>query len=190
MTEVIRRSRFQTDLAPAAAVEEARAFIDHIRSQAPGATHHCWAYLVGSPGTTANVGYSDDGEPHGTAGQPMLTALIHSGVGDVVAVSTRHYGGVKLGTGGLARAYSGGVKRALEALTTTTKVTRIATALSVAYPSVDAIKRMAAELDVEIEEEEYGARPSFRLGVPEHRWEAFLKAVADVTGGRGVVERL
>jgi uncharacterized YigZ family protein len=120
--EEILRSRFVTTLAYAPTVEEARAFIDEVRVEFDDASHNCWAYVVGQPGSTAQNGMSDDGEPHGTAGRPMLTVLLHSGVGDIAAVVTRYFGGTLLGKGGLVRAYSGGVQYALESLPTAEKV--------------------------------------------------------------------
>lgn len=184
---MVRRSRFKTELGPAASADEARAFVERIRGADPGATHHCWAYLVGPPGSTAEVGCSDDGEPQGTAGQPMLTALLHSGLGDLVAVCTRHYGGVKLGTGGLARAYSGGVKRALAEAATALKVSRVPARVRVPYSAVDAVKRVAVELDVIIETERYGADAVFTCAVPERAWATLVRAVADATRGEGTV---
>ncbi len=114
--EEIRRSRFITTLAHAPTVEDARAVIADVSREFGDASHNCWAYVVGPPGNTAQVGMSDDGEPHGTAGRPMLTVLLHSGVGEIVAVVTRYFGGTLLGKGGLVKAYSGGVQYALETL--------------------------------------------------------------------------
>src|SRR5215203_6291897 len=82
----ISRSRFIATVAPAATVEEAQAFVARIRAEFPDATHNCWAFLVGPPGSTGRVGMSDDGEPHGTAGRPMLSGLVHAQVGDIAAV--------------------------------------------------------------------------------------------------------
>ena len=97
--------------------EGAAALVARLREEFPDANHHCWAFVVGPPGSTARVGSSDAGEPSGTAGRPMLEALVHGPVGDAAAVVVRWFGGVKLGTGGLARAYSGAVRDALEVLT-------------------------------------------------------------------------
>ena len=96
-SEEIQRSRFITTLGPAHEVAEARDFIDKIRTEFADATHNCWAFLVGPPGSSGHVGMSDDGEPHGTAGRPMLQVLNHAPVGDIVAVVTRYFGGAKLG---------------------------------------------------------------------------------------------
>ena len=187
--DVIKRSRFTTEIARASTIEDARAFVDRVRAADPGATHHCWAYVVGPPGSTARVGFSDDGEPHGTAGQPMLTALLHSSVGDVVAVCTRHYGGVKLGTGGLARAYSGGVKRAIEKLPIIHKVMRVPTRLVATYADVEGVKRLLDQFDVSVEDEQYGREVVISCAVPEPEWEAFGAAVGNATSGRATVEQ-
>ena len=130
---------------------------------------------------------SDDGEPHGTAGRPLLTALLHGGVGEIVAVSTRYFGGVKLGTGGLSRAYSGGVKLLLDSLPVEQKVERVLVEVTVTYADVDALKRLMEESDVTVETEEYGAEVRYSCGVPACALDTFRGAVADVTRGAGVV---
>jgi uncharacterized YigZ family protein len=115
--EVIKNSQFITRIRFVDTAEKAKAFIKSLNQTYPDATHHCWAYIVGNPQATTLIGCSDDGEPSGTAGKPMLNVLQHAdNIGDIVAVCTRYYGGTKLGTGGLTRAYGGGVKLALESL--------------------------------------------------------------------------
>lgn len=185
--EVIQRSRFFTTLAHAPDADAAHAFISRIRDEFPDATHNCWAFVAGPPGSTTHIGMSDDGEPHGTAGKPMLTTLLHGGVGEVVAVCTRYYGGVKLGTGGLSRAYSGGVKLALEGLPREERVDRITLEVAVGYPEVDGLQRLVAEMDVVVEDEAYGADVRYRCAVPATDLEAFRRAVADLTRGEGSV---
>lgn len=186
--EVIKRSRFATALAHAPDADAAHAFVASVRDADPQATHHCWAFVAGPPGSTASVGMSDDGEPHGTAGRPMLTALLHSGVGEIVAVCTRHYGGVKLGTGGLSRAYSGGVKLALEGLRTEMRIDRTRVVVVVGYPDVDAVRRLIDEQDVVVEDEAFGADVRIDCAVPEDELAAFTRAIRDVTRGEGRVE--
>jgi uncharacterized YigZ family protein len=186
--EVIQRSRFITTVAHAPDADAAHAFVQRMRDEFPDATHNCWAFVAGPPGSTTHIGMSDDGEPHGTAGKPMLTTLLHGGVGEIVAVSTRYFGGVKLGTGGLGRAYSGGVKLALESLPREERVDRITVDVTLGYPEVDALQRLTAELDVVVEDEEYGASVRYRCAVPDSDLERFRKAVADVTRGDGTVD--
>ena len=186
--ETIQRSRFITTAAHAPDAEAAQAFIQAIRDEFPDATHHCWAFVAGPPASTTHIGMSDDGEPHGTAGRPMLTSLLHGGVGEIVAVCTRYYGGVKLGTGGLARAYSGGVKLALETLPTDEKVTRVWLVVTVGYADVDGMQRLIDELDIVVENEEYGAEVQYVLGVPSPDEEVLRTCVGDLTRGNGRVE--
>jgi uncharacterized YigZ family protein len=186
--DTIQRSRFLTTLAHAPDAEAAHAFVAAVRDEMPEATHHCWAFVAGPPGSTTRIGMSDDGEPHGTAGRPMLTALLHGGVGEIVAVCTRYYGGVKLGTGGLSRAYSGGVVHALDQLPTEEKVERIPLVLTLGYADVDAVQRLIDELALPIEEEEFGAEVRYRLGVPLDEVDAVRRRIADATRGSARVE--
>jgi len=186
--ESIRRSRFITTVGRASTGEEARAFVDGVREEFGDATHNCWAFVAGAPGSTADVGMSDDGEPHGTAGRPMLEALLHSGVGEIVAVVTRYYGGVKLGKGGLQRAYSGGVQLALESMPRKERVQRTAVWVALEYAARDAVDRAAAELEGVVVAEEYGAEVRLKVAVPEDALEDFRRAVAEATSGRGRIE--
>ncbi len=183
--ETIQRSRFLTAAARAPDAEAAHAFVQRVRDEYPDATHHCWAFVAGPPGSTMHIGMSDDGEPHGTAGRPMLTTLLHSGVGEIVVVCTRWFGGVKLGTGGLSRAYSGGVKLVLESLPTEEKVERVTVDVVVGYADVDALQRLVADMDVVVEAEEYGAEVRYRCAVPAPSAEAFRRALAEATRGQG-----
>lgn len=186
--EVIQKSRFITEATHAPDPEAAHAFLAEVKEKYPDATHHCWAFVAGPPGSTASIGMSDDGEPHGTAGRPMLTALLHGGVGEIVAVCTRYYGGTKLGTGGLSRAYSGGVKLLLESLPTEERIERVTLRVEVDYGAVDSLQRLMAETEAIVESEDYGERVAFELSVPRENAESLAEAVAGVTRGRGTVE--
>ena len=188
--ETIQRSRFLTTLARADSDIEARNVLLAIREEFPDATHHCFAFVAGPPGSTLSIGMGDDGEPHGTAGRPMLNALLHSGVGEVVAVCTRWYGGTKLGTGGLSRAYAGGVRLALEGLSLDRKVDRARVEVEVGYPQLDGLQRLLAELDGRVEREGYGARVLYEVAVPEAWIPRLQRGVADLTGGEGRIRRL
>jgi uncharacterized YigZ family protein len=154
----------------------------------PDATHHCWAFVAGPPGSTAQIGMSDDGEPHGTAGRPMLRALLHGGVGEIAVVCTRYFGGVKLGTGGLSRAYADSVKAVLDCLPTVEKIERVRLTLRVGYPEVDALRRLCGDCEVLVEEEHYGADVRYELAVPAAELARFREALAGLSQGRAVVE--
>ena len=188
--ETIKRSRFITTIAHALDAAAAHAFVDRMRNEFPDATHNCWAFVAGPPGSMTHVGMSDDGEPHGSAGRPMLTSLVHGEVGEIVAVCIRYFGGVKLGTGGLSRAYSGGVKLGLESLTTEERVDRIQLEIAIGYADVDAVHRLFDDMDITVESEDYGADVRYLCGVPELGATQFRTALADATRGTGVVREV
>lgn len=185
----MRRSRFITYAGHAPTEDAARAFLEGVRTAHPDATHHCWAYNAGPPGTTARVGMSDDGEPHGTAGRPMLTALLHADVGEAVIVCVRYYGGTKLGTGGLARAYTSGAQGALDLLRTRTKVDWADVTVVVPYAFVDVLERTVASVDGRVGDRDFGASVTFGLSIPSGRLDGFERAVADATRGEATIQR-
>jgi uncharacterized YigZ family protein len=187
---VIERSRFIATVERAADAAAARAFIDAVRADHRDATHNCWAFVAGPPGSTAVVGLSDAGEPHGTAGRPMLDVLLHSGVGEIVAVVTRYYGGVKLGKGGLVRAYGGAVQQALATLPTIRRVEQARLAITVGYADVDVLRRLAGEAGAEILDERYEDVASYRVILPVSGLAAFRQQLLDRTAGRAVLERV
>lgn len=181
--ETIKRSRFVTTVAHAATEDEAKHFIAGIKNEFPDATHNCWAYVAGPPGDTARVGMSDDGEPHGTAGKPMLTILLHADLGEIVAVVTRYFGGTKLGTGGLVRAYSGCVKNALAQLPVKEKRDLVSLTLVFDYTHIAVVKQMLESFEAEIAAENYAADVTFEIQLSKSHEDDFRHAVADLTGG-------
>jgi len=181
----IERSRFICTIAPAATSAEAQAFVKATNAEFPDATHNCWAYVIGAPGSTGGVGMSDDGEPHGTAGRPMLTVLLHGGVGDVVAVVTRYYGGVKLGTGGLVKAYGGAVQQALLTLPRAERVDLAEVAVVIGYAAIDTLRQLLPAHEAELVGETYGEEVAWRLRLPAERMAALRAAVMDATRGQG-----
>ena len=123
--ETIKKSRFIAHLQHTPDVESARAFISEIKTKYSDAGHNCWAYIAGAPSDSQVLGFSDDGEPNGTAGKPMLNVLLGAEIGEITAVVTRYFGGIKLGTGGLVRAYGGTVNHALDELDVGEKIPEI-----------------------------------------------------------------
>ncbi len=182
--EVIRRSRFITTADYTPTVEAAQQFIQEIRSEFADASHNCWAYLVGPPGSTAHVGMSDDGEPSGTAGRPMLAVLQGSGVGDITVVVTRYFGGTKLGTGGLVRAYAGGVKAVLEALPLTEKVERSTVRIEIPYALFEPLQRVLPEYEAEITDQQFAEAVTLEIRLPVEHVERFTARVQDMSRGR------
>jgi len=183
--EEVRRSRFITTLERVASVEAATAFIRRVSEEFADATHNCWAYVVGPPGSTDRIGMSDDGEPHGTAGRPMLNVLLHGDMGDVAAVVTRYYGGVKLGTGGLVRAYGGSLQQALLTAPRGEHVDYRRLTVVVDYPAVDTIQQLLPAFEAEVLAQHYLADVTYELRLPSERVEGFRGAVLDATRGQG-----
>ncbi len=114
----VKRSRFIAYAQHIKGAGEAKSFIQSLKDKYPDARHHCHAFIGGTPNNSNLYGFSDDGEPSGTAGMPIFTHLKHSDLGEVIIVVVRYFGGTKLGTGGLARAYGDAAKRVLQLLST------------------------------------------------------------------------
>jgi uncharacterized YigZ family protein len=188
--DVISRSRFITTLVMADTRESALSFVDAVKEEFADATHNCWAYLVGPPGTMGCVGVSDDGEPHGTAGKPMLNVLMHSGLGDVAVVVTRYYGGQKLGRGGLVRAYSGGVKRAVDQSERAEKVAWVRGVLTLDYTYGAPLKQLYPQYEVELLEEDFTDRVTHFVRLPAENMLSFQNEVFNLTNGRVKVKLL
>lgn len=160
--------------------DAARAALDRLARRYPDATHHCWAWRLGSPPRERS---SDAGEPSGTAGVPILQVLRGfqgTGLSDVLAVVIRWFGGTKLGKGGLARAYAAATREALAGLPAVLRVPTVRLVLDIPYERVGAVKRLIHPPAVELESEEYGERARLVLAVHEERREALRQALADL----------
>lgn len=182
---VVRRSRFLAQCARADSPASARAFVESVRQRHSDATHNCWAFAAGAPGDTARIGASDDGEPRGTAGRPMLQVLLHSGIGELCMVVTRWFGGVKLGTGGLVRAYQDAVRENLAGLVCVERVPQARAELLLDYGHLDAARRQLPALEAVVEGEDYAERACLRLRLPCERVDALRALAASVSNGSG-----
>lgn len=182
--ETIERSRFVCTINRVSTPEEAQLFVRELNVEFADATHNCWAYVIGPAGSTSRIGMSDAGEPHGTAGRPMLTVLLHSGIGDIAAVVTRYYGGVKLGTGGLVKAYGGAVQHALATLPRTERIEWVDLTIILDYTSIATVRRLLPAYEAELVSEEYGNDVHFRLRVPASQTVSLQSALLDATQGQ------
>ncbi|MGW0777702.1 YigZ family protein [Streptomyces sp. NPDC002835] len=182
----INRSRFICALAPAATEEEAQAFVARIRKEHPAATHNCFAYVVGADAAVQKA--SDDGEPGGTAGVPMLQMLMRREIRYTVAVVTRYYGGVKLGAGGLIRAYGGAVGEALDAVGTLTRRRfRLAT-VTVDHQRAGKLENDLRATGRQVREVAYADAVRIGIGLPDADVDAFRAWLADATAGTAGLE--
>ncbi|MFE4173724.1 YigZ family protein [Streptomyces sp. NPDC056909] len=182
----INRSRFLCALAPAASEREAQEFVARVRKEHPTATHNCYAYVIGADASVQKA--SDDGEPGGTAGVPMLQMLIRREVRYTAAVVTRYYGGVKLGAGGLIRAYGGVVGETLDALGTVTRQRfRLAT-VTVDHQRAGRLENDLRATGRHVREVRYGETVTIDIGLPDADLASFRAWLADTTAGTAVLE--
>ena len=182
--QALKRSRFITSIGRAPDKQQADAFIRMVRSTYPDANHNCWAYVAGNPFDTVQVGMSDDGEPQGTAGKPMLSILQHSKIGEIVAVVTRYFGGIKLGTGGLVRAYSSSVQLALQKLPLTEFVALTSARISLPYPLEDRIRRLLIKMKIDISDVYYKDEVVLSIEFPENMAMELEKQIGNQTMGQ------
>ncbi|AUG98513.1 IMPACT family protein [Pectobacteriaceae bacterium CE70] len=187
-SEEVKKSRFITELSATDGIDAAKAFIQGIRKHHPAATHHCWAFIAGAPNDSQQLGFSDDGEPAGTAGKPILAQLMGSGVGEITAVVVRYYGGVKLGTGGLVKAYGGGVQQALKLLVLKQKILLQEYHLQCKYSLLPQVESIVHYLGGKIVSNEYGADVRIRLALPVHTVDEAEMRLRDIS--RGVLHLL
>ena len=183
-SEEIKKSRFITYLQHTEGLEQAKAFWAEIKALHPSARHWCWATVAGSPNDSQQFGFSDDGEPRGTAGKPMLAALQGSGLGEISAVTVRYYGGILLGTGGLVRAYSSGVQQALKLLETDTKVNYAHYEARCDYPQINGLQALCEHHAVLILEQDFQAQVRLRLAIRPDKFAFFQQALTERLAGQ------
>ncbi len=183
-TEItVVNSRFITSISAAPTVDDARAFIAAVRAEMPDASHHVYAFCVGY-GHSIIEGMSDDGEPTGTSGPPTLAVLRGADIGDVVLITTRYFGGTKLGTGGLVRAYSDSARTALESLPTTVKAHRTLLGVELAYTHYENAKRLITACGGQIESETFDAQVLIEIIMLSERVDGFAADLREMTAGQ------
>jgi uncharacterized YigZ family protein len=179
----VSHSRFIATLGNVATVDAAREFISTIRAEMSDASHHVYAFKVGY-GASVTEGLSDDGEPTGTAGPPVMAVLRGADIGDAVLVVTRYFGGTKLGTGGLVRAYGDAARAVIAATPTREKVERQQLGISVPYSLYERIKLIAAAHDATIDDETFDGEVTVYLTLPLESVKPFTESVREVSAGR------
>ena len=180
-TELVeKRSRFIGQVWRVASEEEARARIEETRKKHYDARHNCWCYRIRESGTER---YSDDGEPQGTAGQPMLNVFQREGVTDVVCVVTRYFGGILLGAGGLVRAYTQSAKDALDTAGISVVRRWVAMELPCTYAQFEAMRRELSAFGGVVECVDYGADVLISALLPEEQAAPFAAHILDTSAG-------
>ncbi|MBE0358064.1 YigZ family protein [Pseudoalteromonas aliena] len=182
--EEIKKSTFIVHIAHTPDLACAKAFIKNIEEKYSDARHNCWAHVAGNPGGSHVYGFSDDGEPNGTAGKPMLNVLVGSGLGEITAVVTRYFGGIKLGTGGLVRAYGGSLNNALVKLQTVLKVPSIEITGSSEYSMQGAIEqRLKSNYQVLNIDKQFTANIEWVITIDSRQAQQAIKDIFDLSHG-------
>ena len=175
-----KRSRFLGHVRRVETEAEARAFLDEMRKKYYDARHNCWCYVLHEGGV---VRYGDDGEPQGTAGQPMLNVFQREGVTNVVCVVTRYFGGILLGAGGLTRAYSKGARDALCAAGYAVMGQWAVVSIPCTYAMLERVKLEVAAQDGTVDDTEYGADIRLTVSLPVERVDALQERLTELSAG-------
>jgi uncharacterized YigZ family protein len=184
----VQGSRFVATAAAAADRRQAMAFVEEIRKEFFDATHTAFAYRLGPAGADQRA--HDDGEPSGTAGKPILTAIERAGVTGVVVTVTRYFGGTKLGTGGLVRAYGGAAAEALAAAEREIRVDRLLLRVTVPHPLIGAVLHVASRLDARVDGTAYDDLVHVTLAVRRSTIDDCSRRLMDQTNGAALLHLL
>ena len=185
---VEKKSRFIATVRPVECEEEAIAFIDEMKKKYYDARHNCSAFVIGSKAQLTRS--SDDGEPSGTAGRPMLEVLLGSEIRNIAVVVTRYFGGTLLGTGGLVRAYSGAVKKALEECETAHQHFGVRLKIKTDYNGVGKIQYILSSKNINIEDSVYAENVEMTVIVPIEEYDRLCKEVTEATSARAGLEEI
>ncbi|MCP3700084.1 MAG: YigZ family protein [Aliivibrio sp.] len=182
--EEIKKSVFITYLARTSSIDEAKAFVAEIKTKHSDARHNCWGFIAGRPEDSMKWGFSDDGEPSGTAGKPILAQLSGSGIGEITAVVTRYSGGIKLGTGGLVKAYGGGVQQALKLIETEEKRITEVLVLDCDYNLVSLVETLLLQFEGQQIMADYSDKVIMTVELEKRVIREFKTAVINKSGAK------
>ena len=171
----IKKSRFIAYARGVDSRADGMAWLEEIKTQYPDARHHCWAYLIGNPNCAANAGMGDDGEPSGTAGKPILNVLNHKGIGDVMIIVVRYFGGIKLGAGGLTRAYGQAAQAVMEVLLTEQQIELDVLSVTCDFSLEQSVRHWLSLVEGSIESVDYAQKVTMKLSLPKPQTEYFIK---------------
>ncbi|NRF64596.1 YigZ family protein [Vibrio coralliilyticus] len=188
--EEIKKSVFITQLAHTPSIEAAKAFVEQVKAQHLDARHNCWGFVAGRPEDSMKWGFSDDGEPSGTAGKPILAQLSGSGVGEITAVVTRYSGGIKLGTGGLVKAYGGGVQQALKSLQTIEKKITTKLLLELDYGFIAIVQALLPQFSAQEVETDYSEQVKMVVEIELRYVSDFTQTIINKSGAKALVTPL
>lgn len=180
-----KKSRFIAHVAAVSTEEEALAFIEAKKKQFWDARHNCYAYVLGEQGQTMR--FSDDGEPSGTAGRPILEVLVGSGIRNIIVVVTRYFGGTLLGTGGLVRAYTKAAQAGIEASVVSTMCCGYEISIMTDYNGIGKVQYLLGARGISTEDADYGEQVSVRVNVPYEDKDSVIGEITDATAGKAKI---
>lgn len=162
----IKKSRFIARVAPVASRDEVKLWLDQAHRDYPDARHICWAYQIGRPGSAAEAAMNDDGEPSGTAGKPILNVIQHKDMGDVLVMVVRYFGGIKLGAGGLVRAYAGAAESVLSQVERVIQPALEDVSITMDFADEQSLRHWCEQHNAMIADIEYGSQVGALVQVP------------------------
>lgn len=181
-----KKSRFIAHVAAVNTEEEALAFIEAKKKQFWDARHNCYAYILGEQAQTMR--FSDDGEPNGTAGRPILEVLMGSGIRNLVVVVTRYFGGTLLGTGGLVRAYTKAAQAGLAASSVRSMCCGYEMTVATDYNGIGKVQYLLGSRGIPVEEADYGEQVTVRVNIPYEDKDAVLNEITEATAGKAKID--
>jgi len=183
----IKKSRFIATVGHAPDKDSAVRFIEEVSAKHSGANHNTYAYIAGNPNGGAEVGFNDDGEIGGTAGKPILSVLQMRGIGEVVAVVTRYFGGTRLGTGGLVRAYSGTITMALDEIKLKERVHLVEIKIVAGYEHENSIRQVLDKRGISIKDAVYSEEVAVLADIPESISNELKSEIMNSTRGQAII---
>lgn len=174
----IKKSDFITYAYPVTSREQAMFHVEQLREKYADARHHCWAYIIGDPNNTTSAGFDDDGEPGGTAGRPILNVLQHKSIGNVIIVVVRYFGGIKLGAGGLTRAYAGSAQAAVDEMLLTPYVPMTQVQVAADFANESQVRYVVEDMGGSIGEVTYSKAVTLTVALPEAEVETLKERLA------------
>ncbi|TGN40705.1 YigZ family protein [Marinobacter confluentis] len=171
----IKKSRFIARVVPVSNREQVKAWLAEARADHPDARHICWAYQIGQPGAAAEAAMNDDGEPSGTAGKPILGVIQHKDMGDVLVMVIRYFGGVKLGAGGLVRAYAGAAESVLSEVERVVQKPLEEVRVNIGFADEQPLRHWCESNDAVIENVDYGATVKVTMELPQEKRDGLIE---------------
>ncbi|WP_352309792.1 YigZ family protein [Psychrobacter sp. W2-37-MNA-CIBAN-0211] len=174
----IKKSDFIAYAYPVHSREQAMFHVEQLRVQYADARHYCWAYIIGDPDNTTSAGFDDDGEPSGTAGRPILNVLQHKSIGNVIIIVVRYFGGIKLGAGGLTRAYAGSTQAAVDQMTLSPYVAMAQVQILAEFATEAQCRYVVESLNGRIDEVTYSKQVTLTVTLAEADIETLKERLA------------